>query len=193
MALVDDMLTDSSPIDVPFKDRTYRVYYRPLALTDDVKAKLDDMVTKLVNSTTGDLTGVDPLLLALVADWEFDQIKKNADGRPLAVDGSLLTDRSSQAPAIERLPVSAEGLGKLASFLKLAIATAISNDAAGSAGNARGTSDSIPPGAASAPGVPGAGAAPTPVPSSSNGQNPTTTAQPALVTVPSLESRESTT
>lgn len=186
MALIDDMLTNSTPIDVEFRGATYRVNYKPLALTDQVKAQLDEMMTRFQNGTTGDMTGIDPLLLSVLDFWEIDEIVRNAQGQPLAEDGSILVDRATQIPRVQRMPVTAENLKRLATFLKLAIAMKIVNDAIASAGNAVGTSNSTPPadGSAARPGVPQSG---TSVPSTlpAHGQN----LPPALVTVPSLESR----
>ncbi len=186
MALIDDMLTDSTPIDVEFRGATYRVNYRPLALTDVVKAKMDEMVTRFQNGTTGDMTGIDPLLLDVLSGWEIDEIVRNENGEPLANDGSILTDRGAQAPMVRRMPVTGENLKRLATFLKLAMAMKIVEDVASSVGNGTGTSNTTPPadGSAARPGVP---VSITSAPSMSpvNGQ----TVPPALVTVPSLESR----
>lgn len=194
MAIIDDMRTDSAPIDFEHRGQRYHVDYRPLAIDDAVKVKLDDMVQAFTNKDTGDFSGINPLLLDILSDWDFDRIRRDDAGRPLASDGSILTDRAAQAPALERLPITEETIARMPVFLKLDMVTAIVRDINGSTGNGNGTSDSMRPAGAS----PGA----TDVPvngATTHGQSslvalPTSSnsAPPALVTVPSLESQRST-
>jgi hypothetical protein len=195
VAIIDDMLTDRVALDFTHRGQPYRIYYKPLAIDDAVKLKLDDAVAKFDARSTGDFTGVNPLLLDILADWEFDRIRRDQDGRPLSVDGSILVDRNTQAPALERLPITEDTIARMPVFLKLEMATAIIQDIQLSPGNTTGTSATTQPAAlsAGATGVPTNGAGPTSVPFQSTANGQTMTAPPALVTVPSLESRESIT
>ena len=194
MAIIDDMLTDRAPLDVKHRDQTYRIYYKPLSINDAVKVKLDEAVARFDQKSTGDFTGLNPLLIDILGDWEFDRIVRDGEGRPLAADGSILTDRNTQAPKLERLPINDETISRMSVFLKMDFVTAIIGDINGSAGNTNGTSGTTSPAGASggAAVVPINGAGPTSVPSSSTG-NGSTTVPPALVSVPSLESQRSTT
>lgn len=195
MAIIDDMRTDSAPIEFRHRGQTYRAYYRPLAIDDAVKVKLDEMVWRFDQKQTGDFTGINPLLLDILADWDFDRIRRDEAGNPLAVDGSILTDRSTQAPALERLPIDIDTVARMPVFLKLDMVTAIVQDINGSPGNTSGTSDTTRPAGALQPAaadVPANGARtngpsqPVTLPTSSN------SVPPALVTVPSLESQRRT-
>jgi len=194
MAVIDDMLTDRAPLDFKHRNQEYRIYYRPLAIDDAVKIKLDEMVAKFDQKATGDFSGVNPLLLEVLADWEFDRIKRDAEGRPLAHDGTVLVDRNTQAPALERLPITEDTIARLAVFLKLDMFTAIVRDINGAAGNTNGTSDTTQQAGNSAGGadVPGSNVVPISGPSTSPGSNGTTV-PPALVSVPSLESQRNIT
>jgi hypothetical protein len=195
VAIIDDMLTDRVALDFTHRGQPYRIYYKPLAIDDAVKLKLDDAVAKFDARSTGDFTGVNPLLLDILADWEFDRIRRDQDGRPLSADGSILVDRNTQAPALERLPITEDTIARMPVFLKLEMATAIIQDIQLSPGNTTGTSATTQPAAlsAGATGVPTNGAGLTSVPFQSTANGQTMTVPPALVTVPSLESRESTT
>lgn len=192
MAILDDMLLDSAPVEFEHRGQKYRVHYRPLAVDDLVKAKLDDMVRRFSQSDTGDFTGINPLMLDILADWDFDRIVRDDQDRPLAADGSVMTDRTAQMPRLEKLPITAETIARMPVFWKLDLATAIISDLTGSAGNTNGTSATTPAGGSSA-------AVPTPIngvgtsePSPSLVTLPQTTVPPALVSVPSLESQRNT-
>jgi hypothetical protein len=194
VAIIDDMLTDRATLDFKHRAQSYRIYYKPLAIDDAVKLKLDDAVSRFDAKSTGDFSGINPLLLDILADWEFDRIKRDPEGRPLAIDGSILVDRNTQAPALERLPITEETISRMSVFLKLDMATAIISDINVAPGNMNGTSDTMRPGvdSAGATGVPITSAGQTSGPSSSTG-NGLMTVPPALVTVPSLESQRNIT